>query len=688
MNPAANMNEHTAIRRQTRRKTMVAVLFAALTGGIQAQETPAAPSDAAADKEVNTASVKVANLQTADGVAEREKAINDVIRAAFNAKSTEGVWQTLAGKKLVEIDPHAVALAALNKNLSIQVSHLNKEIAAAALDEARALFDPVLNLSFNYSDSRDFLRNETVARFHKATVHCTGVVATDPPECAVINNDPNLDPGGPGTGVYARSNDFLFFSSGSPVQFLGYTQPRPAIYKVQSQVAHPDGVTGDNEQYNADFTVTQLLPWGPSLSFNYETVYKTADFINNPDSPQVSAGSYHRPWTVNTSLSLTMPLPGSAGFGPDAAQADVDVHKSLLGNEQAVWNVKDVINSTLLVVDITFWNLVGATNNFYAALENQRSVEQLLKKTEEMYQLREITDYNLSQVQAELERVKNQVEQTKNAYISASNALQPLLDSGADVVYLPIQYSVSLVTPLEVDPAQLRREDVAMNPVLQAEDYNVQLRDVDVKQSDINRQPNLTLNANPQWLQSNSVFGYSEWPTAMNKFFSPDIITQTYTLRLVRQWGNQALESQYAGNKALLEREKLILRSAENTQVHNLSDATVGLISARARTDIARRNWQLAQTAYQKSVDQQRARTVTEYEIILQSQNLLQATNNWISAVISAKEAEASVLAARGELVAKYAERTAQTAAEEGRVKALAMENIIPLFAGKVFHDR
>jgi outer membrane protein TolC len=690
MNPSVNMKQHPAARRSPQRQALAVALLATLfTGGTQAQEPPAASPAASTDAEVNTASMKIADLQSATGVAEREQAINDVIRGAFNARSSEGVWQTLNGKKLVEIDPHAVALAALNKNLSIQRSRLSQDIVNAALEEAKALFDPVLNLSFNYSNSRDFARTETVSRFHKATVHCTGNLAVDPPECAVIDNDPNLNPGGPGTGIFSRSNDFLFFGNGSPVQLLGYTQPRPAGFRTQSQIAHPVSVTGHNEQYTADFTVTQLLPWGPSLNFNYETVYKDAIFLNNVGSPHTTVGSYHRPWTVNMSLSLSTPVPGSANFGPDAASADVQNHLARLNDEQAVWRVKNDINAILLSVDLTYWDLVGTTNNFYAALQNQQGVEQLLKKTEEMYQLREVTDYSRTQVQARLESVKNQVEKAKNDYIKASNALQPLLDSGADVVYLPIQYSVSLATPLEVDPAQLKKEQVALNPLLQAQGYNVQSAEVVLKQSDINRQPNLTINANANFLESNGTFGFTEWTNAMQKAFgAPDIVTQSYSLRLLRQWENRAPEAAYIQAKDNREISELALRSTENTLTHALGDATVSLVSARARTDIARRNWQLAQTAYQKSIDQQRTRTVTEYEIITQSQNLLQATNAWISAVISAKQAEASWLAARGELAAKYAERVAQTSAEEGRVKALAMQNAVPLFAGKVSHDR
>lgn len=680
MSAPVSKRDHPTSRRH-RRTAMAAVVLTLLTGWAQAQEPPAISPAASTDAEVNMASMKIADLQTATGVAERESAINKVIREAFNARNNEGVWQTLNGKKLVEIDPHALALAALNKNLSIQRSHLNQEIVDAVLEEARALFDPVLNLSFNYSDSRDFERKVNVTRFHKATVHCDGIPATDPPECAVVN--PAIT--NPVTG---RSQNFVFLGSGSPVQFIGFDQPRGAGFRRQTEIAHADGITGNNERYNADFTVTQLLPWGPSISFNYETVYKVADFINNAGSLHPTAGSYHRPWTVSMSLSLSAPIPGSKNFGPDAAFADVQNHLARLNDEQAVWLVKNVINATLLDVDLTYWKLVGATNNFYAALQNQQSVEQLLKKTEEMYQLREITDYHRSQVQAELERVKNEVEKRKNEYIRASNALQPLLDSGADIVYLPIQYSVSLTTPLEVDPTQLKKEQVAMNPFLQAQGYNVQSADVLLKQSDIGRQPDLTFNASVNSIQSNNVFGYSEYTTSLRNMFNPDVVTQNYSLRLNRQWGNRVAEAAYIQAKDNREISDLALRSTENTLTHALSDAAVNLVSARARTDIARRNWQLAQTAYQKAIDQQRSRSVTEYEIIEQSQRLLQATNDWVSAVIVTKQAEADWLAARGELAAKYAERVAQTSAEEGRVKALTMQNMIPLFAGEVPHGR
>ena len=145
---------------------------AALVGGfvlgmlafspLVAMEPDAAVAQADQPGAAKRADLTGVDIATAPDLRERERAINDVIRKAFKEKNTQGVWQTLAGKKLVEIAPRTLALAALSKNLSIRSAHLNKDVAAAALLEAKALFDPLVNVTFNYSSQRDYQRKESV----------------------------------------------------------------------------------------------------------------------------------------------------------------------------------------------------------------------------------------------------------------------------------------------------------------------------------------------------------------------------------------------------------------------------------------------------------------------------------------------------------------------------------------------
>jgi len=632
------------------------------------------------------------DIATAPDLRERERAINEVIRKAFKEKNPQGVWQTLAGKKLVEIAPRTLALAALSKNLSIHSAHLNKDIAAAALLEAKALFDPLVNVTFNYSSQRDYQRKEQVIKYHKATVSTTALSA---------NGVPVFDANGQCTatlvalGVYGHCStatgaatergqpaNLIFFDQG-PVYYIGFDQPRPAGYKTVTETAHQraEGTSQVDETYKADFSMTQQLPWGLGFSLNYETTFHQANFSVFSGAPNVLVGSYHRPWTSSVSAGVLAPLPGTKNYGPEAAATDVTNKLAMLNDEKAVWDVKAVINATLLNVDLAYWNLVSSANNLYAAIQNETGVQKLMEKTDRMFELREVTDYSKTQVQAELERVKGEVELARNDYIRASNALQPLLDGGHDTVYLPIGYTVPLSQSLELDPTQIRRDLVKMNPQLQSQEYNVKSAAVLERQAQLQLRPDFSFTAGVSAAEIGSTFGYHDWWQSATRVVDPDIVSQSYALSFTRPWGNRLANSRYQETQYNRHAQELGMRATENSLSRALADAAVSVISARARTAITGRSLGLAQTAYDKAVAQQQSRGVTEYEIIQQSNNLLAATRDWIASVIDAKQAEARWFAARGDIAAKYAEWTAQTITDSARVKALASDQVVPLFA-------
>jgi outer membrane protein TolC len=324
---------------------------------------------------------------------------------------------------------------------------------------------------------------------------------------------------------------------------------------------------------------------------------------------------------------------------------------------------------------------VSSANNLYAAIQNEDGIEKLMAKTKRLYDLREVTDYAKTQVESDLARVKGDVESARVAYIRASDALQPLLDGGHDVVYLPIGYTVPLSEKLAIDPTQVRRDLVKMNPQLQSQEYNVKSAAVLERQAQQQLRPDFTFAAGVQAAEIGSTFGYHDWWQSTSRVVNPDIVTQSYSLNFTRPWGNRLAKSRYQETQYNFRAAELGVRATENSLTRSLTDAAVGVLSARARTEITGRSLGLAQTAYDKAVAQQQTRGVTEYEIIQQSNNLLAATRDWIAAVIDAKQAEARWYAARGDIAAKYAEWTAQTITDDARVKALAAEQVVPLFA-------
>lgn len=668
----APVNPSTARPSRWGRGGSLAVLILALVAAGAQEDAPLsdllAPEPAAQPAELEEGpTLAELDILTESALLERERAVNEVIRAAYEQDAAD-LLRRLGPKQLREVQPRQVALAALTQNLSIVRGHISRDIAEAALQEAQALFDPVLRFSLNYRNEDSFDRVERVSRFRRGTVATTVGVG---------------NVGAPFTDLV--TGNFIFFGEG-PVRFLGFDQPRPEGFVVSDEIASESPLTGADESVTFDFDVDQTLPWGVNILFNYQVRYQEAYWTINADTPREfglqSFGSYHRPWVSSMTAAVAVPMPGSKNYGPDAAEADVTNRLAALADEQSTWRVRDVINATLLEVDLAYWELVKAANRLYVALENRNNVLELVEKTNRMYELREITEYHKAQVDAEMARVSGEVELAWNDYVRASNALHPLLDSRDDAVYLPLGYTRDLSTPLEAPARSVDRQDVADNPRVRAQRYDLDASEVVLTQRDLQRRPDVTLSASVSARQSNAVYGYGDFLDSTDSLFSPDTVTQNYALNFLRPWGNRAVHAAHAQAEAQALAQTLLLRGEQNAQARALADAQVGLTSARARTEITARNRELARFAYERAVDRQRGRTVTEFEIILKNNDLLEANRQWVDAVIEAKQAEARWLAAKGNLPQRYMERTAQTGMDRFRVRSLAENRLVPHFSG------
>ena len=341
----------------------------------------------------------------------------------------------------------------------------------------------------------------------------------------------------------------------------------------------------------------------------------------------------------------------------------------------------------MLDVELTYWDLVRAVNDLYAAIRNLRNVETLAAGTDRMYELRELTEYDHVQVQAELERVRGDVELAKNDFVRASNALQPLLDRRDSGIFVPTGYTVPLSAPLDIEIEPNDLGAVGANPALRSQDFDVAAANVLARQAQLLQRWDVQFSANVTARQIGTTLGYRGVLDSTEHIFDPDAIDETYNLDVVRPWRNRAARAAADGSAHAFTAQQLSLRTTANSLSRDLNDATVGLISAKARTEITRRNRQLAQLSYDKAVEQQRSRGVTEFEIILQSNALLDANRAWIDAIISAKQAEAQYLAAKGSLAEKYAERTAQTMLDVLRTDKLADQGLVPNFVAEAKND-
>lgn len=587
---------------------------------------------------------------------ENERRIHAVIKREISTEKE--VAGRFVGKRITEIDQWETAFLALRKNLSIRRGHIAEQIAKQALLEAQAVFDPVLTLSVAYDHSETFTREERDLRFRRGTG----------PD-RILEGDPD-DP------------------RGTQVEF---NQARPEGFSPSDIVASQAPITGPTERLTYDVSLFQQLPWGARLFLTYEAIDQKRFFTNfpaffrnnpNPQPGFVAFGSYDRPWISSLLATLVLPVPSSRNFGPYADQ-EVAIKLQDLGKDRAYWVVEDIINTTLRDVDITYWDLVNSLLSLQITLNNRQQVGTLLEKILELYNLEEVTTYDKAQAEAELARIQGEEERAWNNYVLASDALVRLLDKEADGLLLPVGFTRALKTSFP--PAPLRLEELTAagpvdNPVRIANLVDVQAARIEQRRRAVRTRPDVTFTADVAVQQSNSRFGYESFEDSVANLVEPDSIQQTYSLTYLYPWGNRAVKAQHAAAKAATERQGLLLRQTDNRIIRDINNAWAALRSADSRIEITARNVQLAKTAYDRALQQQAERAVTEYELVLQSGRLLTAEQNHILAQTRRKRAEARLLAALGRLPRVYAERIAQTDLDRYRLKLLSANHILRHF--------
>lgn len=594
--------------------------------------------------------LRVENVALIDQTLQQnEKAVSTLIRDEFSTVS--GSSGRFVGKRLVQLSQRQAALAALEKNLAIQQSGVTAMIARNALLEAKAIFDPVLLLSFSYDRSERFKRTERDERFRPAT-------RQDDQGRNVLGSDDPVDPRNP---------------------VAVFEDPQVDRFESTAIAASQESLTGTLETYTYNVALDQQLPWGPRLELVYQAIEEDTFFVNNPnllvDNPNppfdlISAGSYDRPWISILLTRLALPVPGSKDFGPYAEQ-EVAVKLAKLDTESAYWDVKTVINNTLLQVDLTYWALVNNLLNLQVIIENRKSVEELQGLTERLFAQGEATNYDKNQVNSELARIQNQEAQAWNRYVLASDALVQLLDMQSESLLLPSGYSNAIsevfAIPEDLGAALATRS----NPERFGAAVDIQTAQIEEQTRAIQTRPDVNFTGEAEFRQSNTAFGYANFGESLENVFDPDIITQRYSLEYRYVLGKREVKGALIQAQANTRKQQLQARLIANRVRREFLNARAASASAAERADITARQVELAALAYERAVRQQRDLTVRSYEVVVQNVQRLQARRDYIQALTERQQAEARMLAAMGKLAQAYAERTTQTKLDRYRLGLL-----------------
>ena len=554
----------------------------------------------------------------------------------------------VSGERTRFISPREVYLLALKKNLSIAISRQSAAVAREAVQEAEAVFDPVLSLSFTYSETDTNDRSKEVMLQTKKFW---------PPAETSIPTNP--------------------FNPEAQIVAIGWKQQYEGVQEEHNLYASQEEDTGPVDTFDYNLSVSQKLPWGPQvklgLSMQDEDVYYDGQ-----------GHSYGKPWAATFVADLATPLPFTKDFGPDSPN-DAAIRLSEKRSEIAGYEVEAAINSLLYQADLAYWNVVRRFENLTVLIERRKLLDKRLADAERSFAQREATNYDLLQVRSSLALGKAREVEAAGLLFDASYALAALIEdeawAQAGVLYLPYGY-LGLLDSLEspdVDNALKRAME--HRPEILAAGGEVGAAEINRDAADNQRLPNLKAYAGYKGAQDGSTYGYGSPLDSLDSMGNVDQEDWYASLSFNYPILNRALDARFEQARLGVGLAELGRRTTENSVVREVGDAVARVRTSKSRITAARESEKLAALAYDKVLARQGYGEAGEFEVLLALQRLSEARLSLVLARIAHRTALAELKAATGELASSCATSTATDALDRRRMEALNNHNALRFFA-------
>lgn len=625
-------------------RTFAAALAATLAvGAPYADESKPATTDAAPPTIALSEFMDLAVIAVEDDV-------KTVVNDALTGDQASGAAAYVSARQVEYLSLQDAVVRSLDKNLSLGIAKAESQRVQEVLVEAKAVFDPVFSLQATYE--RD--------NVNRRTIFGTVFAKTFQPKSPIaLPPDPKKQVAG----------------IPQPIELGFRTSLRHPITGDVEVSQDPKGGPAETSTYSV--RLDQQLPWGVNMSITNVSMRKEVDYDR-------LGNSYDRPWTDNLALNLQVPLPYSRNFGPYSVQ-DVAIKLKANLSERSYWDLKAAVNTILAATDSAYWNAVFGLETLREVHQNRLLVEAQAAAAERLSKAEVITRYGKIQVDAELARVKSQEEAARRNFIIASTALASLITDSADGVakslFVPTDYAKHLNKSLELKDVDAFDIALKYRPELKAAQIDVAGSGINREFARVQTRPDLNFLASISLGQKGDPVGYGDAFQALANIGDPDSRDFSLGIQYRRPWANRAAKANYAAAMAQYDDSNLAQKDLENVVKQGVADALAGVHSARQRAQIAQKNAELAQDAYDRLLRRRDTNgDVTELEVVLVSQRLLEARSNRVAALIDHKLAEARLLSAQGIIANQYAPALATSEFERYRIGLLAANDALHFF--------
>lgn len=568
------------------------------------------------------------------------------------------------------ISQRDVALLALQQNLLLKVDQAGVESAQAALAEAEAIFDPVFNVNITTKQNRTFERTLQGTIYRKALKSknpldtrdqlCNATIlaltGTTPEECKGDNGDPR-------------------------VIKIGYRQAT-AGNELTDIIASSDNdggtaAGGGPESTTVKVGLSQMLPWGGSLSITEDSTFRQI-YADHRANKYGDNGN----WSASAVLGISMPVPGTKGFGEFSAQ-----RMAMLLAEKArdakFWEVKESLNQILYQVDSLFWELVQAHERLLIALDGKALSDRQLRHVERMMERGLSTRFGVAQVKTENASSAVAVAEARQAVANASIKLAQLIGEGDEVMFVPALYEERIVDPVNIKSLQQYAKETrtAQRPSIRSHQIRLESGAINTSSQKNGLLPALTVSGSWSGSQSNDQFAYSSAVDALSNLSDPDSKTKTFGMSYQKAIGDKVVTAKYRTAVAEEGLASIALRKVKNQAQRELSDALMALYTLHGQRAASEKGVELSQLAYDKLLHKQSiGADVSELDIVLTVRNLVAQRAVLMDTNVEVQKARAKLMLATGEIANHYIDQTAETELDQLRAERMADKGLLSYF--------
>lgn len=579
---------------------------------------------------------------TAETSAERftdltsESAARALVREALSGRHV-GARAFFQGKQLTELRHGEIADLAKSRNLTIEIRRQNHLGSQAALTVAEANFDAVISASIRHTRARTYDRSEGVSRLREEVTDfeqlqrdfASSAVGQPPGEsekvCVVVD------------GELLNGNECQ-----DDTRFS--TETEFASFEIDPQYSWTGGI-----QLSKPFRFGGNFSIGFESKHNKKESYSFLDPLDLVISTDDPIGRDDRfPFSSFIGARFFTPLPYARNFGEFGSETVIGIKIVNLAAQKAELSIASEANDVQGQLAQAYWASVGALKQLQIAVAQRQALEEITASTRRQYDKQLITAYDMAQAEAELDNARNLEELSWSNFVTASNAVAELLNYDPDMVVLPVQYEGPFAEDFAIDADNARQLALEHRRELGIRRADIDSSEIVVKFRENQMRPELSLNASVRYSQSDAVIGYDSLHDSLLNLFNPDtddyFIGVSYRLPFGKEAEKSALSQARIQNTEALDAHA----QTELGITEEVNSALSGTLSARSQAELAGKNMDLAQLAYEKVERLKNLGLATQFELLRALNDVLSARLAYVAARVGYHQAYARLRTAQG----------------------------------------